>query len=97
MKISFTAAARNELAETVRWYAEEAGQLRATHFRNAIQRSLSLLIRHPSLGTPSANNTRSLVILRYPYSVIYRADENHLRVLAIASHHRRPGYWAGRR
>jgi len=97
VNISFNPAARLEFVETAGWYAEQAGERRAMDFRNEVQRSLHLLGEHPSMGTPSASNTRRIVVHRYPYSVIYRVEENRLRVLAIASHNRQPGYWRGRR
>ena len=97
MNISFNPAARQEFADAATWYAEGAGEARAIDFRNEAQRSLRLINMHPSIGAPSAGDTRRLVIRRYPYSIIYRIDSSHLRVLAIASDRRRPGYWAGRR
>ncbi len=67
------------------------------HFRNEVQRSLQLISAHPAIGAPSSGDTRRIIIRRYPYSIIYRIDSGHLRVLAIASDRRRPGYWSGRR
>ena len=81
MNISFNPAARLEFTETAGWYAEQAGERRATDFRNEVQHSLKLLSEHPSLGTPSASSTRSMVVHRYPYSVIYRIEGNILRVV----------------
>ena len=97
MKITFASEAREELAEAVRWYAKEAGPSRATDFRNAVHRTITLLTDHPAMGTPSRGDTRRIVVHHYPYSVVYRADSETLRVLAIANHSRRPGYWAARR
>ncbi len=97
MNVSFNPAAKQEFAEAAGWYAEKAGERRATNFRNEVMHSLKLIVEHPNLGSPTAGNTRSLVVHRYPYSVIYRIEENNLRVLAIANQSRRPGYWAGRR
>ena len=97
MNISFNPAARLDFTEAAGWYSEQAGKQRAIDFRNEVQRSLFLISEHPSMGTPSASNTRSMVVHRYPYSVIYRVEDNRLRVLAIACHSRRPGYWVGRR
>ena len=97
MNVSFNPAAKQEFAETAGWYAEKAGERRATDFRNEIMRSLKLIAEHPNLGSPAAWKTRSLVVHRYPYSVIYRIEKNSLRVLAIANQSRRPEYWARRR
>ncbi|NWG39995.1 MAG: type II toxin-antitoxin system RelE/ParE family toxin [Hydrogenophilaceae bacterium] len=96
MNTSFNPAAKQEFAAAAGWYADQAGSLRATDFRNEVLRSLKLIAEHPNLGSPAGSKTRSLVVHRYPYSVIYRIEENSLRVLAIANHSRRPGYWAGR-
>ena len=97
MKIIFEPAARAEFAEAARWYAAEAGRSQATDFRNEVQRTLALLVDHPAMGTPAESNTRHMVVHRYPYFVVYRADADTLRVLALAHQSRRPGYWAGRR
>lgn len=97
MNITFNPVARQELVETARWYANEGGALRAGDFKKEVQRSLKLIVEHPALGAHAASHTRSLLVHRYPYSVIYRIEGDILRVLAIAHHGRRPGYWAGRR
>lgn len=97
MKATFNPAARQDLVEAARWYADEAGALRADDFKREAQRSLKLIVEHPALGSPAASGTRGLPIHRYPYSVIYRIEGDSLRVLAVAHHSRRPGYWAGRR
>lgn len=97
MIITFNDAARQDFNAAASWYADIAGAARASNFRNEVQRSLKLLSEHPTMGSPSAATTRSLVVHRHPYSVIYRVDGKHLRVLAIAHQHRRPVYWSGRR
>lgn len=33
---------------------------------------------------------------RFPYSVIYYIRAEELRVVALAHHRRKPGYWSGR-
>lgn len=97
MKIILDPAARAEFAEAARWYAVEAGRRQAVDFRNEVHHALILLRDHPQMGSPSAYGTRSMVVHRYPYFVVYRADAQALRVLAITHQSRRPGYWAGRR
>ncbi len=97
MKIDFNPAAEIEFAEAVAWYADEAGPGQANDFRNEIHRSLQLLSDHPAMGAPRVGKTRSLVVQRYPYSIVYRVQVDTLRIIAIANQSRRPGYWAGRR
>ncbi len=97
MKITFNPEAEREFTEAAIWYADQAGPEQARDFRNEIQRALRLLCDQPAIGAPGRKVTRSLVVHRYPYSVVYRFQADTLRILAIASHSRRPGYWAGRR
>ena len=97
MKIVFEPAARVEFVEAARWYAVEAGRFYATDFRNEVHRALNLLCDHPSMGTPAKSNTRSMVVHRYPFFIVYRIDSDTLHVLAVAHQRRRPGYWVGRR
>jgi plasmid stabilization system protein ParE len=97
LKLTFNPQAEREFSEAASWYADEAGPAQARDFRNEVHRSLQLLREHPRLGTPDGQDIRSLVVHRYPYSIVYRAQADALRILAIASHSRRPGYWAGRR
>jgi hypothetical protein len=47
-------------------------------------------------GAPSHNGTRSVLVKGFPFSVIYRASEAELLVVAVAPHRRRPGYWLAR-
>ena len=97
MKVLFEPAARIEFVEAIRWYADKAGQHYATEFRNEVHRALTLLREHPTLGSPARNDTRSMVVHRYPFNIIYRVQSEILHVLAVAHQRRRPGYWVGRR
>jgi plasmid stabilization system protein ParE len=97
LKVTFAAEARQEFAEAARWYAVEAGGFRAADFNNTVKRTVNLLVAHPAMGTPSPHNTRRIVVHRYPYAIVYRADVDTVRILAVAHQHRRPGYWVGRR
>jgi len=97
LNVTFADEAGQEFAEAARWYTVEAGGFRATNFNNAVKRTINLLVAHPSLGTRSPYNTRRIVVHRYPYAVVYRADSDTVRIIAVAHQHRRPGYWRGRR
>jgi len=97
LKITFNPEAEREFTEAAAWYADEAGPAQARDFRDEVQRALHVLYEHPAMGRAGTRSNRSFVVHRYPYSVVYRIQSDTLRVVAIASHSRRPGYWAGRR
>ena len=40
--------------------------------------------------------TRRFLLHRFPYTVVYRRDEDVVRVIAVAHQRRRPAYWRSR-
>lgn len=96
MNAEFDPAAEQEFIESTRRYLAEAGPLQADKFDNEVKRAVGLLLTLPKLGTPGAQGTRSIPLRRYPYSLHYRLEPDLIRILAVAHHSRRPGYWAKR-
>lgn len=96
MKAEFEPAAREELVESVSWYLREAGAVHATALEIEVRRVVGLLLRLPKLGALGVRDTRSVPLRRYPYSIHYRLEPGVIRIIAIAHHHRRPGYWRTR-
>jgi plasmid stabilization system protein ParE len=90
------AEAEAELAEAMRFYAEQAGRPVALAFLLEFTRAAELLASNPGLGTPTLRERRVFPLRRFPYSLIYRADPDGIRIGAVAHHSRRPGYWRAR-
>jgi toxin ParE1/3/4 len=61
------------------------------------EHSVSLLLEHPGLGMIWRNGKRRLVMRRFRYTLIYTVAGDQIRILAVAHHSRRPGYWRGRK
>jgi toxin ParE1/3/4 len=96
VKAQFDPAARQELVESIRWYLTEAGRTHAEAFEAEVTRIVELLLRLPEIGTAGATQTRSMPLRRYPYSIHYRVEPDLIRIVAVAHHGRRPGYWKKR-
>ena len=79
------------------WYIGEGALDAAGDFANELDRVLGLLSQFAEMGTTGAHNTRRLPLHSFPYSLIYRLQGNAIRVIAVAHHSRRPGFWVGRR
>lgn len=79
------------------WYIDQGAAEAADALLDDIERTLALLRRHPGLGTPGAAGTRTMRLHVFPYSLVYRISGEVVRVIAVAAHRRRPGYWRGRR
>jgi plasmid stabilization system protein ParE len=92
IRISRPASA--EFADAVRWYEQKRTGLGGEFF-DAVTHAIELLRARPESGT-AANRTRSWLITRFPYRVIYRVRDDDIYIVAIAHTSRRPGYWKNR-
>ena len=81
-----------ELTEGDVFYAREGGRELGLAFIAEFERSLNFLCLHPHIGALWRNDRHRFSPRRFPYSII----DDELRVVAIAHHRQRPGYWAGR-
>lgn len=96
MNVVVLEEAERELVEGARFYAEEADAGLALAFIAEFERSIDLLRRQPALGAPWRHATRRLPLRRFPFSIVYEALADELRVIALAHQRRRPGYWRSR-
>ena len=93
---SLSPEADRELSDGAVYYTQEGTAELGLAFIAEFERALGLLCAQPQLGAPWRGRRR-FPLRRFPYSVIYYTKGDELRVIALAHHRRRPGYWAGRR
>jgi len=96
MKSEFHPLADQELTDAATFY-EHAEPGLGAEFLDEIERLLTILEIHPNVGRPTPQYLRMAPTRRFPYSVVYQALPDHLHILAVAHHRRRPQYWAGRK
>lgn len=96
-QISLSEEAQADADSAIDWYIGEGAFIAADDFINEIERALNLLKQFPAIGESGARKARSFPLHGFPYSLIYRLQGNIIRVIAVAHHSRRPGYWAARR
>jgi plasmid stabilization system protein ParE len=89
--------AAEELAEAVAFYAEQASTSIATAFLAEFTRAARMIAANPGLGTRTSRERRLFPLHRFPYSLVYRAEEGGVRIGAVAHHSRRPSYWRSRK
>ncbi|MEZ4311201.1 MAG: type II toxin-antitoxin system RelE/ParE family toxin [Polyangiaceae bacterium] len=94
--VVFHPLAEEELNEAAAYYAEARPGL-GEAFLNEAQRALDALSHSPLAGTTVDRDVRWWLLSRFPYSILYRALPDHIRVLAVAHQKRRPLYWHARR
>jgi plasmid stabilization system protein ParE len=79
----------------VAWYLERSRGA-AERFFAEVERAIETILEAPERWAPHLHGTRRYLLYKFPYSVIYRASDNVVRVYAVAHVKRRPGYWKGR-
>jgi len=62
----------------------------------AVTRATDIVLQHPDVGGRRGARARQLVVTGFPYDVVYMVHDDVVSVLAVAHHHRRPGYWRER-
>ena len=93
--IRFDPDARQEFLEAVEYYERCRPGLGRT-FRNKIENGIEQISEAPFRYRIIRSPFRRYVLLKFPYSIIYTIEPNHLRVIAIAHGKRKPGYGQNR-
>lgn len=98
--VSIHAEARAELREAIAWYEREVEGLGA-QFHAEMAQAMARLRALPGIGTPvpgidPQTRVRRVLLSRFPYSIVFRVDDERLVVLAFAHSSRAPAYWASR-
>ncbi len=95
LPVIFHDRAEDELNEAAAYYARARPGL-GDAFVVEVQHTVDNLAAFPLAGNAVENDVRWWLVKRFPYSVLYRVRDDHIRVLAIAHQKRRPFYWHGR-
>jgi plasmid stabilization system protein ParE len=94
--IEFLDAAEIEAAEAVEWYEREAGL--GSDLRHQIEISINRIIKNPNaFPVIYRSNVRRILTNKFPYSIIYRVEEDDtVLVITVFHHSRNPIIWKGR-
>ena len=89
--------AQEDLREAARFYREKGGTALSQSLLAEFEHSVSLLLQYPGLGAIWRYGKRRLLMRRFRHALIYTVVGDQIRILAVAHHSRRPGYWRGRK
>lgn len=96
MKYRFHRAATNEHYDNVNFYEDRLPGLGADYlkeFETVMAHICTAPNFYPTIGAPCIHKAG---LKRFPFHVIYRAEQNQIIVLAVAHQRRQPAYWSGR-
>ena len=97
MKLVVTPPALADLHDAAAFYTLKANVELGLALVTEFERTANLLRDNPLLGAVFRSTRRRYILRRFPYSIIYQVAAEELRILAVAHHRRRPGYWTQRK
>ena len=77
------------------WYLEHS-ETTADRFFGELERAVRLILQGPHRWSAYLHGTRRMVLVKFPYSVVYRARGDVVVIYAFAHAKRRAGYWRKR-
>jgi toxin ParE1/3/4 len=92
MKVTLHPGAEQDVQEAAAFYAREGSPLVAARFVAEFKRLGVLLLEHPDIGSPRANGRRGFSMSVFPYTVIYRATADEIKMLVVKHDSKRPGF-----
>jgi plasmid stabilization system protein ParE len=95
MKVGFHPAADVEFRAAAAYYERRAPGL-GMELSEELKRQCALVGEHPSVGARYDSAHRRVFLRRFPFALIYRADDSGVTIVAVAHVRKRPGYWRGR-
>lgn len=95
MKLEFHSEAELKLIESSVYYEHAVAGL-GERFETEVRRATDLLLDSPEIGAPIDRERRKFVLKSFPYNLIHVPSIDAVRILAVAHHRRKPGYWRTR-
>jgi toxin ParE1/3/4 len=92
MKISIHPGAEKDITDAAAFYEREGTALLAARFIAEFKRLSNLLVEQPNIGSPRPRGRRGFAMSVFPYTVIYRASVDEIKVLVVKHDSRRPGH-----
>ena len=95
MHVEFHPDADHEFSEHAVFYeAKEPGL--GGRFINEVEAGISALTFYPMIGQAYGGELRQFFLDDFPFSLVYRIEQDRIWIVAVAHQSRRPRYWRKR-
>ncbi len=95
MKFSFHETAEKEFFDSIEYY-EECQTGLGEKFSEEVYATIKRICEYPYAWTYIDAKTRRCLTNKFPYGILYRVVNNHIRIMAIMHLNRKPGCWRDR-
>jgi toxin ParE1/3/4 len=95
IEVIFHPEASEEYVAAYAWYHERGPHL-AEAFERETERAVLLIAESPQRWPVYRKKYRWFLLRRFPFSLIYKIQEDKIVVIAVGHTKRRPGYWKNR-
>ena len=85
----------SEIKASYNWYQQQAEGL-GDDFINELEAAYQAITEFPQTWPLFEKGFRRFLLARFPFSVLYRLDNDLIYVVAVMHNSRRPGYWLKR-
>ena len=96
MKLTLHPGAEQDILEAGAFYEREGSPLLASRFVAEFKRLANLLLENPEIGSPRAHGRRGFPMSVFPYTVIYRASADEIKILVVKHDRKAPEFGASR-
>ncbi len=93
--IYFHKLAREEFLSGRDYYDEQVFGL-GKSFVTEINRSIRIIKANPLAYPIIKENIRKAVVIKFPYSILYRIEKENIYILTVMHQKRKPQYWSSR-
>ena|ERR1700754_352151 len=92
MKVTLHPAAEQDIQEAAAFYEREGSSKVAARFVAEFKRLATLLVEHPEIGLPRSTGRRGFAMSVFPYTVVYRATADEIKILVVKHDSKHPGF-----
>ena len=98
--VEFSPVANEELREAILFY-DDAQAGTGDRFSRAVDAAINDIVQAPMRfavyeGKQTRHVYRRVLLNSFPYMIIYQAQDDRIRIVAVVHASRAPGYWEGR-
>jgi len=90
--VKFSSDSKKEILVALAYYFEESSDA-ATKFRATLKYAVTQISEFPHRYPILIDDLRRVVLLRFPFIVVYQICDDHIYVVAVAHAKRFPFYW----